>query len=90
MTVAIPWFVMVAWLSYQHGYKQNKLPEPHYFLGATAAISIAALVGSWNRTVGALFAWALVLGVLVNVTGKTPSVPANSEASPLKQAQAKV
>lgn len=86
MGVSFPWLVMVAWLSYQHGYKQGKMPEPHYFLGATAAMSIAALVGSFNKTLGTLFAWALVVGVFVNVTGKTPTVAKNSEKKPIDKA----
>lgn len=79
--VTIPWFVLVTFLSYQHGVKQKKLPEPRYFIGATAAMSIAGLVGIANGTAGMLFAWALVAGAFVS--GKMQSVPPDSEKGPL-------
>lgn len=88
----VPWLVMVAFLSYQHGVKQGKLPEPHYFVGATAAMSIAALVGMANQTFGTLFAWALFIGVVVKAAhDRTLFVPAKSEQPPhefLSSAQA--
>jgi len=84
----IPWFVLVAFLTYQHGFKQGKLPEPHYYIGATAAMSIAALVGTVNRNVGTLFAWALFLGVVLKAaTDQKLFITANSEKAPGKKDQ---
>lgn len=84
MTIMAPWLLMVAWLSYQHGVKQDKMPEPYHFLGATGAISICALIGMLNKTIGTLLAWGLVVAVFVNVSGKTPSIEAHSEKLPVK------
>jgi hypothetical protein len=75
--VAIPWLILVAFQSYQHGYKQNKMPEPFYFLGASGAMAVAGIIAQFNPTVGTLFAWALLTGAFVS--GQAKSVPANSE-----------
>lgn len=77
MGVAVPWLILLAFQSYQHGYKQNKMPEPFYFLGASGAMAIAGLVGMWNPTIGTLFAWALLTGAFVS--GQAKSVPAGTE-----------
>ena len=77
MAVAIPWLILVGFQSYQHGYKQGKMPEPFYFLGASGAMAVAGIVSMFNPTVGALFAWALLTGAFVS--GQAKSVPANSE-----------
>lgn len=81
-----PWLVLVAFITYQHGFKQGKLPEPHYYLGATAAMSIAALVGLANSTVGTLLAWGLFLGVVVKAARDDKLIiPPNSEKGPTIQ-----
>ena len=77
MAVAIPWLILVGFQSYQHGYKQGKMPEPFYFLGASGAMAVAGIVSMFNPTVGALFAWALLTGAFVS--GQAKSVPPNSE-----------
>ena len=56
------------------------MPEPYHYLGATAAISIAALVGMANKTIGALLAYGLVIALFL----QTPSIPEKTEKSPVK------
>jgi hypothetical protein len=75
--VAVPYLILLAFQAYQHGYKQSKMPEPFYFVGASGAMAIAGIVAYFNPTVGALFAWALLTGAFVS--GQAKSVPPNSE-----------
>lgn len=77
MNVAFPWFVLIAYQSYQHGYKQNQFPPPYYFIGATVAMGLVAVVGEANQTFGTVLAWGLVAGAFV--AGSFKTVPANSE-----------
>jgi hypothetical protein len=80
VTTTIPWLIMVAWLTYQHGIKQDKMPEPYHYLGATAAISIAALVSTFNRTLGVMLAWGVVIAVFLKAyESGGPSIAAKSE-----------
>lgn len=83
----VPWLVLIAFITYQHGVKQGKLPEPHYYIGGTAAMSIAALVGMLNQTVGTLFAWALFIGVVTYEASRGKLiVPPKSETGPTSTA----
>jgi hypothetical protein len=77
MNVFFPWAVIVAYQAYQHGYKQGKLPEPYYFIGATAAMGICAVVAQANEGFGTILAWGLVVGNFVY--GSFQSTPANTE-----------
>lgn len=65
MNAVVAWFLGAAYISYRYGYKCQMLPKPHRYIGLTAFISIAALVGMANSTVGALFAYGGLLGVYI-------------------------
>jgi|SRR5712664_2135052 len=80
MGIVSAWMVLVSWLVYQHGYKQKKLPEPHYFIGATAALSLAALVGEANDRAGTVLMWGIVIAAFVS--GQFKSVPSETESGP--------
>jgi hypothetical protein len=80
MGIVSAWMVLVSWLVYQHGIKQSKLPEPHYFIGATAALSVAALVGEANENVGTVLMWGIVIAAFVS--GQFKSVPNGTETGP--------
>ena len=80
MGVAVPWLTLMMFQAWQHGAKQKKMPEPFYFIGGSAVMTIGAIVGMANPTAGALFNWAMVLGAFVS--GQAKFVPAGSEAGP--------
>lgn len=72
MNAVVAWFLGAAYISYRYGYQCQMLPKPHRFIGLTAFISMASLVGMANETVGALFAYAGLLSVfLYGETHKT-------------------
>lgn len=82
MGVTTAWLVLLSFQAWQHGKKQNKMPEPFYFLGASAVMGVAGIIGMANPRLGTLFAWALVLGAFVSGTLRV--VPANSESIPFE------
>lgn len=80
MGIGTAWLVLVTFQAWQHGKKQNKMPEPFYFLGASAVMGVAGIIGMADSRVGTLFAWAMVLGAFVS--GSMRVVPPNSESIP--------
>jgi hypothetical protein len=84
MNVFFPWMVIVAYQTYQHGYKQGKFPEPYYFVGATAAMGICAIVAQANENFGTLLAWGLVVGNFVygNFVSTAPNTETQSKTTP--------
>lgn len=65
MHPVIAWFVGAAYITYRYGYQCKMLPKPHRYIGLTAAISIASIIGYGNQTVGTLFAYAVMLSAML-------------------------
>ena len=63
MGIALPWALLMGVQAYRHGIKQNKMPEPFYFIWGTAGIlGICGIVAMADKRVGIVLAWGLLIG----------------------------
>jgi hypothetical protein len=62
MGVVIPWGILMSFQAYRFGISQQRMPEPYYFIAGSAIMGVAAIIAQANDKVGALFAWAILLG----------------------------
>lgn len=79
MHPVVAWMIGAAYISYRWGWQCKMLPLPHRYLALTAFTSISAIVAMANETVGALFAYGSLLGMVIYgyqtgqlATDKTP------------------
>jgi hypothetical protein len=79
MPLVLAWITLIGYQAYQHGVKQNKMPEPYYFFWSSIIIGFAGVISIWHAQTGYLFAWASVLGAFAAKVGKadpnTESIP---------------
>jgi hypothetical protein len=51
--------------AYKHGIQPKQMPEPYWFLLATAAFAVSGIVAMGNERLGIVLAWGLLVGSLV-------------------------
>lgn len=65
MHPVIAWMIGASYISYRYGYQCRMLPKPHRFIGLTALISFAAILGSFNANAGAALAYGSIISMFV-------------------------
>lgn len=91
----VAWMIGAAYISYRWGWQCKMLPLPHRYIALTAFTSISAIVAMANETVGALFAYGSLLGMVIygyqtgkiaiNEKPKCDSVKSSGPGSPKQQ-----